>query len=232
MLRTELAQERLNLANHFVGHRGRDLFDKLSPALAPVKRPHLIGQHNAADLVGISQLHLKGIAFYSARDRTEEREPDAPIVAGRREHESRTVSGLLVTSLWIELEPHSVTPIGGIAVDDLPRLLANRLACRHFIVHVLVGDAFEELIERPFLRGNLPDDDPPLLFCNLDEGALIDVCLARYSFGDADTERIAPFSNARLHNHLPLYSLVPKSCTQCIYEEKTEFPTSCLIVTK
>ena len=106
--------QREDQRNCFLQDFGRNRTDSLRFPLAPVEALDLVRENGPLRRKTGWKDHFERIAFHLCSDRAEQRKADSGIVRSRRDHQRRTMAGLLVPGLRIELEPDNVSTVGNI----------------------------------------------------------------------------------------------------------------------
>jgi hypothetical protein len=97
-------QKGSQFAEDFIPRVNRESACKFGLSRAPIQTLYLISQNDTANRQTLRHRHFKGIALHLTRDRTEQAEPDLPVVRPGGDDNGRPAPSLLMAGLRIQAD--------------------------------------------------------------------------------------------------------------------------------
>ena len=110
------SKQDVQFIQHLTQHRSRRSTCEDRPPGPPVQALDLIRKDHARYAPCGRERHFKRVAFYSGRNRTDERQASLAVVGARAEDKRGTPPSLLVSRLRAESQPYDIPAIGNVAI--------------------------------------------------------------------------------------------------------------------
>ena len=146
-------QQSFKLGNNFCKHRLIHHRRKLYAPCSPIQVFDLVCQSNSGYGWIVFDSDFERVAFDLIRDRAKQCESGFAVVCSGREHKCRTMTGLFMPGLRIEVQPYDMTTIRQVYTSE--KFLTYRLVLADLVMNIFRRDSGQKFGQDiPFAYGS------------------------------------------------------------------------------